>query len=214
MKKITLIIGILVIAFSLKAQSPEAYIKAMSNGLSGLGKAQTYEDLQKVAGQFERIAANAKSEWEPQYYTALTFINMSLRVQEISQKDALTSKAQGFIDRAIEIEPNHSEIVALQGFKYMIELSADPDTRGQMLSPKAMQFLGQALKIDPENPRANIFMAQMEFGMAQFFGSPTDRACTRAQKALDLFNAQPAKASFEPSWGKDTAEEMTQQCGK
>lgn len=214
MKKLVIIIGILVAGFSLKAQSEQAYINAMSKGLQSMGSAQTMEDWQAVAGQFERITAKVTDQWHPQYYAALAYINMSFRVNELAEKDQFTGKAQGFIDAAKKLAPNNSEVVALQGFKYMIELSADPGTRGQTMSPMAMQMLGKAVNIDPNNPRANIFLAQMELGMAQFFGSPTDKACEKGQKALDLFNSAPKEQSFEPSWGKETAQEFVKQCGQ
>ncbi len=212
MKKITLIIGIIVATFSLQAQSQEAYMKAMGKALTEMGKAQKFEDYQQVAAQFERISARASNQWHPSYYAALAYINMSMRAEGISEKDKWTNKSQEFIDQAKGTAPNNAEIVALQGFQHMIVLSADPNSRGQMLSPKAMQALGQAVSMDPTNPRANSFMAQMEHGMAQYFGSSTANACARAQKALELFNAQSEETSLDPSWGKSTAEQLVQQC--
>src|SRR5690606_41546361 len=72
---------------------------------------------------------------------------------------------------------NNSEIIAVEGFIIMGELSLDPGARGQNLSPLAMQALGRAMELEPENPRAMIMMAQMELGTAQFFGQ--DRKSTR-----------------------------------
>ncbi|WP_420388592.1 tetratricopeptide repeat protein [Roseivirga sp.] len=214
MKKLVLIIGIIVAGFSLQAQNQQAYINAMAKGLSSLGSAQSLEEFQSVAGQFERIAANVQDQWHPQYYAALTYINMSFRVEGIDKKDQLTDQAQPFIDKALALSPNNAEIIALQGYKYMIELSADPSTRGQLLSQKAMQQFGKALTIDPNNPRANTFLAQMEMGMAQFFGSPTDKACERAQQALDQFDGQSEEQSFDPKWGKEMVAGLIQQCGQ
>lgn len=214
MKKLVLIIGIIVAGFSLQAQNQQAYINAMAKGLSSLGSAQSLEELQSVAGQFERIAANVQDQWHPQYYAALTYINMSFRVEGTDKKDQLTDQAQPFIDKALALSPNNAEIIALQGYKYMIELSADPSTRGQLLSQKAMQQFGKALTIDPNNPRANTFLAQMEMGMAQFFGSPTDKACERAKQALDQFDGQPEEQSFDPKWGKEMVAGLIQQCGQ
>lgn len=213
MKKLVLIIGILVAGFSLKAQNEQAYINAMSKGLQAMGTAQTMEDWQVVAGQFERVAAKVTDQWHPQYYAALAYINMSFQVKELAEKDQFTAKAQAFIDVAKKLAPNSSEVIALQGYKYMIELSADPGTRGQTMSPMAMQMFGKALSIDPNNPRANIFLAQMEMGMAQFFGSSTDKACEKGKKAMDLFDSVSEEQSLEPSWGKETAQAFVKQCG-
>ena len=77
-----------------------------------------------------------------------------------------------------------------------------------------MQFLGQAVSMDPNNPRANIFLGQMALGMAQFFGSPTDQACGKSSKSTGPFNAQEDSKSYDPSWGKENAVELVNQCGK
>lgn len=214
MKKIILAIVLLVAGFSLEAQNQQAYMNAMAKGLQALGTANTMEELQSVAGQFERIGANVQDQWHPQYYAALAYINMSFRTQVLKEKDQFTDKAQTFIDAALKLDPNNSEIVALQGYKYMIELSADSGNRGQSMSPKAMMHLGKALTLDPENPRANIFMAQMEIGMAQFFGSPIEKPCQKVTKAVELFEGQPHEQSFNPKWGMEMAEGLIQQCSK
>ncbi|MEC7755214.1 MULTISPECIES: hypothetical protein [Roseivirga] len=214
MKKIILIIGLVVATVALKAQNQQAYQQAMGKGLGQLATAQTLEELQAVAAHFERIAAAMPDQWHPHYYAALANINASFRVEGVAEKDKYTQKAQAFIDAADKASPDNSEVVALQGYKYMIELSADPANRGQSLSQKAMRYFGKALQIDPKNPRANIFLAQMEMGMAQFFGSSTEKACGQASQALKLFESSGSAQSFDPAWGKEVAEEIVSQCGK
>ncbi|HAZ26352.1 MAG TPA: hypothetical protein DCY95_18715, partial [Algoriphagus sp.] len=80
------------------------------------------------------------------------------------------------IDKAEKLAPANSEVTALKGYAIMGKISLDPASRGQNLSPQAMQLFGKAINLDRENPRALYLMAQMEYGMAQFFGSGTDKA--------------------------------------
>ncbi len=214
MKKIVLLIGLLVAGFALHAQGQAAYIKAMSKGLQAMGTAQTVEEIQAVASQFERISAKVESEWHPHYYAGLNYINMSMRAKDIATKDKYTKQAQAFIDKAIATDPNNSEIVALQGYNYMAQLAADPGNRGQMLSGKAMKQFSMAIQLNPENPRANALMAQMQFGMAQFFGSPVDKPCAMAKKTIPTFDAEEKGKSFDPTWGKEMAESLISQCEK
>lgn len=94
----------------------------------------------------------------------------------------------------------------------MIELSADAGNRGQSLSAKAMMYFGKSLALDPKNPRANFFMAQMQYGMAQFFGSSTEKPCQQANMAVKLFKEQPEEQSFDPKWGQAGAEYFIKQC--
>ena len=212
MKKIIILIALLASGLSLNAQSQEAYIKAMSKGLQGLGSAQSLEELQGVASQFERISAKVTDQWHPHYYAGLSYINMAYKAEGISTKDKYSAKAQEFIDKALAIAPNNSEIVALQGYNYMVQLAADPNTRGQMLSPKAMQQFSMAIKLDSNNPRANALMAQMQYGMAQFFGSPTDDACAMAKKTIPVFESEQKGKSLDPSWGIELAKGLVSQC--
>ncbi|MFY0591525.1 hypothetical protein [Roseivirga sp.] len=214
MKKIFLLIGLLVAGFALHGQGQEAYIKAMQKGLTAMGEAKGIEATQAAASQFERIAAKVETEWHPHYYAGLNYINMSFMAQDLATKDSYTAKAQTFIDKAKAAAPNNSEVVALQGYNYMAQLAADSGNRGQMLSPKAMQNFSMALKLNPENPRAQALLAQMQYGMAQFFGSPTDKPCAMAKQTLPAFDAQETGKSLDPTWGKDMAESMIGQCGK
>lgn len=209
MKKIIILIALLASGFALQAQSQEAYVKAMGKALAAMG-----EDQQAAAGQFERIAAKVKDQWYPHYYAALNYINLSFNAPDIKTKDEYTAKAQGFIDSALALEPDNAEVIALQGFNYMAQLAADPGSRGQSLSPKAMQFFGKALSKEPKNPRAMALMAQMQYGTAQFFGSPTDKPCEMVKSSIAIFEAEEQGKSLDPTWGKEMAEGLIGQCNQ
>ena len=214
MKKIVLLIALLVAGFSMNAQSQEAYIKAMTKGLEAMGSAQSQEDRVAVASQFERIAAKVKDQWQAQYYAGLSYVMLSFNAADLETNDSYTAKAQEFIDAALKLAPNSAEIEALQGYNYMAQLAADPNSRGQRLSPKAMQHFGKALSLDGENPRALALMAQMKYGMAQFFNAPTDEACDMVKKSLPIFDAEAKAESFDPTWGKSMAEGLVGQCNQ
>jgi len=214
MKKVILLTALLIAGFALNAQSQDAYIKAMTKGLEATGKAQSEQDFVTAAGQFERISSKIKDQWHPQYYAALNYINASFRAENLETKDGYTSKAQGFIDKALELSPQESEIVALQGFNYLAQISANPGSRGQSLSPKAMQNFGKAVSLNPENPRALALMAQMQYGTAQFFGSSTEQPCASTKMSIPLFDAEEKGKSFDPTWGKEMAEKLIGDCNK
>jgi len=212
MKKISLIIGMFVAVIALNAQNQEAYVKAMVGGLEKMGAAKSVEDLQAVAGQFERIAARMDKDWYSFYYAGLAYTRMSMMAEPISTKDQYSKKALELVSKAKDISTNNSEVVALEGYVYMMQLAADPNSRGQMLSPKVMQTFNEAIKLNPENPRAIALMAQMQFGTAQFFGSDTGQACEMAKKSIGIFNQEDQGQTFEPTWGKDFAESLIGQC--
>ncbi|KYG81001.1 hypothetical protein EV198_2880 [Roseivirga ehrenbergii] len=213
MKKLTILLALFITSFTLNAQNQEAYMNAMVKGLQSMGAERNLENLQASAGQFERITSNASEQWHPQYYAALSYINASLLAEGVKAKDQLLDKAKPFVEKAKELAPNNSEVVALEGFYFMAQLAADPNSRGQSLSGLATQTFGYAMKLNPENPRAMALMAQMQFGTAQFFGSSTAGACGLAQKSIPLFNAEEKGKSFEPTWGIEVAEQLMASCG-
>jgi hypothetical protein len=78
-----------------------------------------------------------------------------------------------------------------------------------MLSAKIFE---KAISLNPENPRALAMMAQMQFGTAQFFGSPTTDACNTNVKALEKFGTFKSDNPLAPVWGKSMAEGMVEKC--
>lgn len=189
-----------------------AYEKAMQKNIQAMGQAQDKESMIQAANGFERVANNEPGEWLPLYYAALTYINTSFLETGVEAKDAALDKASAFIERAATIAPGESEIVLLEGYQTMMKLSADPGNRGQSLTPKVMQVFGQAMQMNPENPRAYYLMAQMEFGTARFFGSGTEKACAMVSKSLELFAKDTSENTITPSWGEENAKELAQEC--
>ncbi|MCC5932034.1 MAG: hypothetical protein JJU28_22505 [Cyclobacteriaceae bacterium] len=190
--------------------SNEAYQKAMQLEIIQLYQAGSIDALQKSANAFTRIASMNPDEWLPHYYAAWAYVHMGFRSQgNLKEKDGFYAEAKKHTEKAGKISTNNSEIVALQGYIIMGELSADPATRGQQLSALAMQTFGKAISLDQENPRALLMMAQMEWGTAQFFGQGPEKACGLLQSSLALFEKESAtveKESLKPAWGKEYAE--------
>ncbi|MEP2026241.1 MAG: hypothetical protein ABJI85_16365, partial [Reichenbachiella sp.] len=78
--------------------------------------------------------------------------------------------------------------------------------------PKIMADFGKAMKLDPNNPRANLFMAQMLYGSAQFFGTGVDDACALVDKSMVLFESEKPESTIAPSWGLHSAKQYKKQC--
>ncbi len=190
----------------------EKYEKAMQANIQSLYKAQTTEEFQQAINFFERIGDAEKEKWEPYYYASFGYLMISTREQDGAKKDALLDKATDVLKNASVIKPDDSEIVALEGFIYMMRVTVDPASRGQQYSGLAMQTFGKALSLNPENPRAMALMAQMEFGTAQFFKASTTSACEKAIKSIEMFETFKSDNALAPKWGKETAMSMLKKC--
>ncbi|MGK7397647.1 MAG: hypothetical protein ACNS62_23945 [Candidatus Cyclobacteriaceae bacterium M3_2C_046] len=210
MKTIILILSICWFPVTLMANP--AYEKAMKKQLSNLEAAESQSQWVEVANAFERIAQKESDQWLPFYYAALSYANLGLRGEDLNQKDQYYDKASELVDKAAALKPSESEITALQGYIVMGRIAADSQSRGPSLSSQALQLFNQAIAQDPDNPRALLLLAQMEYGMAQFFGNTPEKACKMARKSLDLFEKQAGQSELEPRWGKEMAQGFLSQC--
>lgn len=190
----------------------DKYTEAMKKNIQAVYTAQTIPDIQLAVNAFERIGAAEKSKWEPHYYASFGYIMIANREADGAKKDAALDQAQAALKKAQEIVPAESEVVALQGFIHMIRVTVDPASRGQQYSVLAYQSLNKAVAINPENPRALTLLGQMQFGTAQFFGSPTTEACATVTKALEKFAVTSEPKPLAPEWGKGMAEGLKGKC--
>ena len=198
--------------FIASANTNEAYVKAMKAKIEQLHPGKSITDLQELANAFERIAQKETTEWLPLYYAAHSYIIMGFDGSlALEDKDTYLNKAIGLIEDAEKLSVNNSELTALKGYAIMGKLTADAANRGQSLSPQVMQTLGKAIQQSPENPRALYLMAQMEYGMAQFFGNGTEKACAMNQQSITLFEQEETEGIM-PSWGQKAAISMAARC--
>ena len=215
MKKVVIPIVLALINLSVVAGN-DPYTEAMSEGMKMLKEAQGSQDFLAVANKFERISEAENEKWHPAYHASYAMTIVAAMEQDPSKKDENLDAAQALIEKAAALDHNESEVLALQGFIYMIRIGVDPASRGQQYSGMSAASLQKAKAIDPENPRVLYMLAQLSFGTAQFFGSDTSEACGLNEQALEKFNAMEEIESedpFAPSWGKNMAEGFNAQCG-
>lgn len=194
--------------FSQHLLADNDYEQAMKKGIENLHNAQSPEAMQQVAHYFERIAAAEIEQWLPYYYAAYTRITLGVMEQSDTQLD----QAQGHLDQIADQQGDASEVSALQGYLYMIRVSLDPANRGPHLAPQATETLSKAVQMNPENPRAVMLLAQMQYGTAQFFKSDLSEACQSVEKALLLFDQEKPASALAPAWGKEIAQAIHQEC--
>ena len=206
------IIVILTLISSMAFANDDKYSEQMSKNIEAVYKAQTNEQFQQAINAFERIGNAEKTKWEPFYYAAFGYLMQATREQDGGKKDQFLDLAASSLDKAKAVKESESEIIALEGFIHMIRLTVDPATRGPQYSGMAMQSFGKAIGLNPENPRALVFMAQMQYGAAEFFKSPTTEACATLAKSLEKFASFKTDNPLAPQWGKGMAEGMKEQC--
>ncbi|MGE0078818.1 MAG: tetratricopeptide repeat protein [Bacteroidales bacterium] len=212
MKRTILTAITLMVLGNAMAQQPN-FESAMKETLTLFDSAKTAVDLQTVASQFERIATVETTKWEPLYYHAFTYINLSFRENDGDKKDALLDVAQKSIDKALEINGDKSELYAIQGFLYQGRIQVNA-MRGMTYSQKATEILEKAVNENPNNPRAQYLLGQNIYYTPRMFGGGSKKALPKFQEAKLLFDKENHANSILPKWGAKSNQRMLETCVK
>ncbi len=204
----------LTIVFALfAAQAQPSFKQALGQALTQYGQAKTIEDLTASANQFKRISQVETKEWLPLYYNAQAYIRMSFMLNDNNeQRDAYLDAAQKSVDEMLAINNKESEIYALQSLLYTARLVIDPMNRGQQMMMKSGQAIGQALGLNPNNPRAQYLLLSNEVGQAQFFGKEVEEFCPRINTLYANWDELNQVPELYPSWGKDEVAGLKNLC--
>lgn len=215
MKKLIISLVIFTATLNLFAQESSDYINAMVEQKKAMKMANNEQDYQNLANNFERIANAASDQWHPLYYAGMCYVNMSFSNSNTTQKDAYLDKAQKFIDEAMKIHPDESEIHVLQALAYQGRIQIDPAQRGMTFSQKAAQSLGEAKSYNPNNPRAYYLLGMNVLHTPEAFGGGALNACPLFNKAQELFVAEKPQQVLSPTWGGESnQQQISRSCSK
>ena len=204
MKALFIILVLGTLSFS--GSSDEAYQKAMSQSIEQLYQAKSIAEYVEVANQFERISNIEKTEWLPLYYASFAYIMISFQEPENAKKDSYLDQAQKYLDQAMVIEPNESELYLLQGFLYPSRINVDPMNRGMLYIGDMNKSLDKALELNPDNPRVYYLRATMTFHMPEAYGGGAAKALPLYLTADEKFKFFKPKTAISPNWGKEMNE--------
>jgi tetratricopeptide (TPR) repeat protein len=210
MKKLIIILLTLLTYTILKAGDP--YTEIMQKNIMIVYTSKSTEEVQQAINTFDRVGAAEKTKWEPYYYAAFGYVMLANREGDVTKKDQWLDAATTVLEKGKAIVSTESELTAMEGFIHMIRVTVDPATRGQQYAGLAMQSFSKAIQQNPENPRALALLAQMQFGTAQFFGSPVTEACDTLTKAIEKFETYKSANPLAPVWGKEMTVRLQSQC--
>lgn len=200
----------LVIFASLAANAQtDKYTQIMQKNIALLDSAKTIDDLQSVAGAFERIGDAEKTKWLPYYYAALAQTWIGWR-PDMKDKDANAEKIKAFVAKAESIEKN-SELYSVENMAATQQMMVDPQSRWSTNGQEASAALQKGLQADPNNPRLYYLQGMSLFNTPSQFGGGKDKAKPLFEKSVALFKTAQPKP-LEPNWGRQQAEAMLAQC--
>ncbi|HEX3933669.1 MAG TPA: hypothetical protein VHW43_03260 [Puia sp.] len=198
----------LLISLTAGAQS-EKYTQAMTKNITLLDSAKTLDQLQSLAGTFDRIGDAEKTQWLPYYYAALaqTWIGW---MPATTDKDANAQKINAYLAKAEAIEKN-AETYAVENMSATQQMLVDPQSRWMTNGKDASAALQKGLALDPNNPRLYYLQAMSLFGTPTQYGGGKDKAKPVFEKSIALYKSAQPKPLY-PTWGLEQAEKMLAQC--
>jgi hypothetical protein len=198
----------LLIGIASHAQS-DKYTQAMQKNITLLDSAKTNDQLESVAGTFDRIGDAEKTQWLPYYYAALaqTWIGWK---PDTKDKDANAQKINAYLAKAEAIEKN-AETYAVENMAATQQMLVDPQSRWMTNGKDASDALQKGLTADPNNPRLYYLQGMSLFNTPTQYGGGKDKAKPLFEKSVSLFKSAQPKPLF-PSWGQKQAETMLAQC--
>ena len=203
-------ITLLLILVTVGIQAQDKYALGMQKAFS------LWEDNKPIeaSNMFERISLIEMDNWLPYYYVAQINTIISFGEKDKDKVELQLKKAKEFIAIADRIAPNHPEIIIQQAMINTAYIAFDGATYAMTLSGKNNQLYSKALQLAPNNPRVVLSKAEWDMGTAAYFGKDTTPYCKEVERALELFTNFKAETPFYPSWGKERAEEVLQNCKK
>lgn len=212
MKKTLFTIALMTLCVNLFAQTNDRYQQAMGQTLEQLKQAKSPDDWQQAANKFERISVAETKEWLPNYYAAYCYVVMAYMTQEVSAKDMLLDKADGFVKKTADLQTNNDEVEVLKAYTAQSRMAADPMNRWQTQGPIQQEALGKAKTLNAENPRIYVLEGTSLFYTPEQFGGGKAVACPVLKKASDKMAAFKPASPIHPNWGEYNIKMLIGQC--
>lgn len=205
MKQIMIFILLFVItsSVSLAIAQEQSGKTALEQAVYQLDNARTPDEWKQARNLFERLSLADPSAWLPGYYLAYTDIELSFRTNEVQQKQYYLKEASDCLEKLKKMKMNdpkeRSEVSTLRGYWYFAQMAIDPAQNGPKYAGIVTNLYGEALKLNPENPRAIYLNAVFQHSMASFMGGTYEKLNDDIQRAMKLFKVQ-TKDNTSPHW--------------
>jgi hypothetical protein len=198
----------LIVTLEAGAQN-DKYTQVMQKNITLLDSTKSIDDLQSLAGTFDRIGDAEKTKWLPYYYAALaqTWVGWNPAVKD---KDANAAKIKAYLDKAEAIEKN-AETYAVENMIATQQMLMDPQNRWMSYGKDAATALQKGMQVDANNPRLYYLQGMSLFGTPEQFGGGKAKAKPLFEKSVALYKSAQPKP-LDPKWGESEAEKMLAQC--
>lgn len=154
-----------------------------------------------LSGAGATAAIGGKDEEWRSYYSALAAYRLALLAKSDETRAwPFTARCVDDLNRALAIDADSAEALALQSACLALESNLDP-WRSPFAAPLSRTRSDKALKLAPENPRVLFLGAQAVDDRPALFGGDSQQAFVLMQRAVAAFERQGGRAAGLPGWG-------------
>jgi tetratricopeptide (TPR) repeat protein len=207
MKKIFVLTLVLLIPLAGMTQGRK-YNKSMEKAIELMQTATEREESLECAGRFEEIALKYPGQWIPYYYASQILTTLTMGEQDIKMGDAQLDRSESSLEKALELNPEESELHTLEALLLVARMSLDPYSRGPMYYEDYMVALQKAKQLNPENPRIYFLEGMIALNLPDYMGGGPAAAKSLFQEAEKKFSAFRNDDPFWPGWGADLNREQ------
>jgi hypothetical protein len=214
MRSFFIFIALVFVQTGLNAQD-SLYLAMMEENVLKTDTAKTQGEWLSIANTMERIANTETLQWYPAYYASLSYVMTGLFTENKKEQSAYYDKALVWIEKCEKIPGiDSSEVLVLKSQVWSMQISLQPSKLGRTLGPLADAALNQAMKINPNNPRAYMLRAQNLYYTPAMFGGDKVKACEDFKTAKEKFDTFVPKDKLAPRWGLYYVMSMLGECEK
>lgn len=177
----------------------------LQQAVARLDSASTPAEWLQARARFERLSLADDAGWLPCYYLAFTDIELFFRTSDEKEQTLYLEEAGQWLDRLKKMKMKNpaerSEIATLQGYWHYARVAANPGANGPKYAGLVLSSLGEALRLNPENPRALLLNASFRQRMAAAMRQTYEPYQAEMDRAAVLLE-QPVTPAESPHWGK------------
>lgn len=168
-------------------------------------QAKTLDDWKQCRNQFERLAMIETDNWLPAYYMIYTDIKLSFWSENGTEKERYLEEAQNYLEKIKKMKTTdnkiRSEISTIRGYICYALMALNPAVNGPRYTGLIIDCYSEALKLNPENPRAILLNAYFQKSLAAFMNSNYNAFENDLKNAYTLLEKEDKQNPF-PHWGR------------
>lgn len=180
-----------------------------------IDREESISNMKWAVNIMERVT-KINNSWSSNYYSSYFNLIAAMETKEEEKKNRYYNsfiKSYNVAEDLSKTDKQKSELLTLKAFLNIDLLTNDPLKHGRELSGTIAKLFEDALKLNPENPRAIYLDALFKIGMSNFFNNKED-FCDRFLFANKQFVKELMFSDdyLMPLWGADHNSSLLLKC--